>query len=261
LLLWIISDLHLEATRGWDLPPLGNRPNFDVLVVAGDLIPQADRGVRWLLARVPDRHVIYVCGNHEAYGQDLDRTVEKARLAAVGTKLHVLQNDTAQIGDTIFIGATFWTDFNLFGNPSRAMMAAAEGMNDYKKIRVGNYFYRLRPSHTLQRHQQSREFIANELKKPKTGHRVVVSHMAPHPSAILSAFKDEVISACYASDASDLLALGGIDAWIFGHTHDTRDSMVEGTRLITNAKGYGPWFPKERTWENRNFDPGFVVEI
>jgi hypothetical protein len=44
--LWILSDLHLELTRGWDLPSADARPRFDVFVVAGDLIPrmEASRG-------------------------------------------------------------------------------------------------------------------------------------------------------------------------------------------------------------------------
>jgi predicted phosphodiesterase len=260
LRLWIQADLHIELTRGWDLPAPGNRPDFDVMVVAGDLIPKAERGVKWLLERVPDRPVIYVMGNHEAYGTDIDRTLEKAREAAAGTNVHILQNDTVQIEDVIFIGATFWTDFNLFGDPGRAMVAAADYMNDYKKIRTGGYVYRLRPSHTLQRHQQSRQFIANELRKPKVGRRVVVTHMAPHPSAIRPAFDEEITSAAYASDASDLLAMG-VDAWIYGHTHDTRDEMIGNARLVTNAKGYGPWPPGEPTWDNKDFDPNFVIEI
>jgi predicted phosphodiesterase len=259
LRLWIMSDLHLESTRGWDLPAVGDRPNFDVLVIAGDLIPRAERGVAWILERV-DRPAVFVCGNHESYGCDIDRTVEKARALAAGTNVHILQNDTVQIGDVTFIGATFWTDFNLFGDPGRAMIAAAEFMNDYRKIRVGRYVYRLRPSHTLQRHKQSREFIAHELRKPKTGPRVVVTHMGPHPSAISPAFAEEITSAAYSSDASDLLAMG-VDAWIYGHTHDTRDEMIGNARLITNAKGYGPWPPKELTWDNPNFDPNFVIEI
>jgi 3',5'-cyclic AMP phosphodiesterase CpdA len=49
LRLWILSDLHLELTRGSDLPSAEARPDFDVMVVAGDLIPKMERGVAWLL--------------------------------------------------------------------------------------------------------------------------------------------------------------------------------------------------------------------
>ncbi|WP_426532963.1 metallophosphoesterase [Bradyrhizobium sp. McL0615] len=79
MLLWIMSDLHLELTRGWDLPSGDARPRFDVLIIAGDLIPRMERGVKWLLEHVPDRPVIYVGGNHEAYGTDIQRTLETKR--------------------------------------------------------------------------------------------------------------------------------------------------------------------------------------
>jgi hypothetical protein len=83
--LWIMSDLHIELTRGWDLPTRDARPTYDVLIVAGDLVPRAERGVHWLLDRVPDRPVVYIMGNHESYGTDIDRTLEKAKAAATGS--------------------------------------------------------------------------------------------------------------------------------------------------------------------------------
>ena len=120
VLLWILSDLHLELTRGWDLPSGDARPRFHILVVAGDLIPRMERGVAWLRERVPDRPVIYVPGNHEGYGCDVDRTVEKAKQAAKGSKVFVLQNEAIRLGNVTFAGATLWTDFNLFADqPAR----------------------------------------------------------------------------------------------------------------------------------------------
>lgn len=77
-------------------------------MLAGDLIPRAERGVRWLLERVPDRPVIYVMGNHEGYGCDLMRTLEKPQAAAAGTNVHVLENETVRIGEVTFAGATLW---------------------------------------------------------------------------------------------------------------------------------------------------------
>ena len=258
--LWILSDLHMELTRGWDLPAVADRPDYDVLVVAGDLIPRMERGVAWLLERVTDRPVIYVAGNHEFYGCDIDRTVEKARALAAGTNVRVLQNNSVLIDGVTFIGCTLWTDFNLFGDPEYAMMAAAETMNDYRKIRLRNYQYRLRPRHTLTRHQESRDFIARELRKPKTGPRIVVTHMGPHPTAVRSGLERDISSAAYTSDCSDLMAMG-VDAWIYGHTHEHEARKIGGTLFVTNAKGYGPCPPGEITWENPDFDPNFVIEI
>jgi Icc-related predicted phosphoesterase len=257
--LWILSDLHLELTRGWDLPGQAQRPAFDVLVVAGDLVPKMERGVKWLLERVPDRPVIYVAGNHEAYGQDIDRTVEKAQAAAAGTLIHVLQNQTVTIGGICFLGATLWTDFDLFGDAEYAMMAAGDTMNDYRKIRTGSYERRLRPKDTLKRHMESRDFIARELRKP--GRRVVVTHMGPHPDAARRGFERNISSAAYTSDLSALIAECGPELWIYGHSHEKKDFTVGGTtRIVSNAKGYGPWANGE-TWDNPDFDPHYVIEI
>jgi predicted phosphodiesterase len=260
LRLWILSDLHLELTRGWDLPSEHERPDFDVLVVAGDLTTRMERGVAWLQARIADRQqVVYVAGNHESYGTDIDRTVEKARAAAAGSNVHVLQNDSVILDGVTFLGCTLWTDFDLFGDAEYAMTAAAETMNDYKKIRTENYERRLRPMHTLQRHRQSRDFIARELRKPTTGPRVVVTHTGPHPDCARRGFERDISSAAYTSDCSDLISMG-VDLWIYGHTHESREFTAGATRIVTNAKGYGPWH-KGETWENAKFDPNFVVEI
>lgn len=254
--LWILSDLHMELTRGWDLPSAIDRPTFDVTIVAGDLTTRMERGVRWLLERIPDRPVIYVCGNHEAYGTDLDRTVEKARAAAAGSNIHVLENDSVIINGTLFLGATGWTDFNLFGDPYLAMRVAGETMNDYRKIRVRNYAYRLRPEDTLARHLETRAFLQRELSRPETVPRVVVTHMGFHGEAVPAGHEQDVISAAYTSRA----AIEGADLWIYGHTHESRDFFAGATRVVSNAKGYGPWRANEK-WENPKFNPTFIVEI
>ncbi|MFK4500247.1 putative phosphodiesterase [Bradyrhizobium japonicum] len=277
--LWILSDLHVELTRGWDLPADDARPQFDVLVVAGDLIPRAERGVKWLLERVPDKPVIYISGNHEAYGADIDRTVEKAKAAAAGTNIHVLQHDSLRIDNVTFAGATLWTDFNLFGDQHRAMVVASEQMNDFRKIRINRYLERFRPRHALARHLQARTFLEAEMRKPRGGPLVVVTHHAPIPNRArrLSSydpgarlFDEEVLTAAYRSALTSLMwpdrvandrpELRPAELWIYGHTHESEDTVIGATRVVSNAKGYGPWLPQQRTWDNPRFDPNFVIE-
>jgi predicted phosphodiesterase len=279
--LWLMNDIHLELTRGWDLPAVADRPDFDVLVVAGDLIPRMERGVRWLADRVPDKPSILVPGNHESYGTDVDRTVEKALEAAEGTKVHVLQNRAVKIFNVAFAGATLWTDFALYGDRRRAMTIAGERMNDFKKIRKKGYAERFLPRDALARHKDSRAFIEGELRRPRgDGKLVVVSHHAPVPEPGLPATPfeaggtvsdEKMLDAAYRSDLTALMspqpagdgrdALRPADLWHFGHTHQSFDAVVGGTRVVSNAKGYGPWPPKERTWENPAFDPHLVIEI
>jgi hypothetical protein len=33
------------------------------------------------------------------------------------------------------------------------------------------------------------------------------------------------------------------------------------TRVVSNAKGYGPWPPRERTWDNPHFNDKLIIEI
>lgn len=271
--LWILSDIHLELTRGWDLPAPPDRPAFDVLIVAGDLIPRAERGFAWLRERVPDRPVVYIMGNHEAYGTDIDRTLEKAKAEAAGTNVHMIENETVRIGGVTFAGCTLWTDFAIRGDAHRGMAVAAERMNDFKKIRTGRYVERFRPPHAFARHRRSRAFIETELRKDRPGPLVIVTHHAPLPEITDEpggSGNDPTLDPAYRSDLTALMrpapddgrgALRPADLWIYGHTHESFDAMIGETRVASNAKGYGPWLPEQRTWDNPNFNEKLIIEI
>jgi predicted phosphodiesterase len=274
--LWIMSDLHMESTRGWDLPSGRARPDFDVLVVAGDLTTRMERGAKWLLERVSDKPVVYVPGNHEAYGADIDRTVEKAMEAAAGTKLFVLQDRAISLGGATFAGCCLWTDFNLFGDRRLAMSIAGARMNDFRKIRTAKYRERFMPRHALARHRRSRAFLETELRKSRgAGKLVVVSHHAPDPGRFQGPVPDplaepDILTSAYRSDLTEMMwpapvadgknALRPADVWIHGHTHESFDGVIGSTRIVSNAKGYGPW-PGHPEWDNPNFDPNFVIDI
>ena len=108
----ILSDLHLEHGGA----VLEHHPEADVIVLAGDLAPCT----KGLVAKLSEfwasaPHIIYVLGNHEFYGGEIDDA--RARLAdecaAVG--IHLLDPGMVRIEGTRFIGATLWTDLELYG--------------------------------------------------------------------------------------------------------------------------------------------------
>lgn len=262
--IWVMSDIHTELTQGWDLPGPAGRPDFDVLVMAGDLVPGMERGVRWLRERISRRPVVYIPGNHEAYGADIDRTVEKAKAAAAGSNVHVLNDEAVVIGDLQFVCSTMFTDFALFGDRQAAMQVAGRTMNDFRRIRTDRYARRFTPADALRRHQNSRDFVARTLAEPALGvrARIVVSHHGPHKDARRPGQEHDLISAAYASDLKDLIVTGGADAWIYGHLHISDDRMIGRTRVVSNSKGYGPYPALGMwSWDNPMFDPRFVIEV
>ena len=85
----------------------------------------------------------------------------------------------------------------------------------------------------------------------------MVTHHAPSPRSIHPRFAGSVINACFISDAERLIDGARADLWIHGHTHDSFDYNVNGTRVLCNPRGYA----KDGVNENASFDADLVVEI
>jgi Calcineurin-like phosphoesterase len=138
--LHILSDLHLEFEPF--TPPA---VEADAVILAGD-VSTGRNGLKWALKTFPDRPVIYVLGNHEFYGQKLQKLSKELQELADRTNVHLLENGSYTIGDVVFLGATLWTDFALNGNPVVSEVVAQTSMNDYRRIRTLPRYSRLKPS-------------------------------------------------------------------------------------------------------------------
>ncbi|HDS1792741.1 metallophosphoesterase family protein [Pseudomonas putida] len=238
----IYSDLHLEFKEFQ--PP---QVDVDLVVLAGD-INLLSRGVTWANHVFPSP-VIYVCGNHEFYRGHIDRTLTKMREAAA-EHVHVLENQSLIIGDTRFLVGTAWTDFTSTGDYRVAMQLCGEWMNDFRSIRIGDEYRKLRPADLIARNIATREFLVTELAKGFAGKTVVVTHHCPIPE-VNGHNNEGHLGAAYFNEWHDLVAQA--DVWIFGHTHRRVDVVVSGCRIISNPRGY----PGEPT----GFVPDFVVDI
>lgn len=239
------SDLHLEFAS-FDPPP---SDGIDVVILAGD-IDVKGRGLKF--ASTFPCPVIYVPGNHEYYGGAIPRLTDKFKAAAQNTNVHVLDRDEVIIGNTRFLGATMWTDWAGDGSidPPVAMEHARNGMSDYRQIRVSPAFSRLRPSDTRKWHAAARAWLTEALAKPHHGPTVVITHHAPTLKG--TAERDAFLGA-YASDLESLMG-PAVDAWIFGHTHFAFDERINGTRVVSNPRGYpGEWVKK--------FAPGITIDV
>jgi hypothetical protein len=260
--LWILSDPHCELTSDWDLPDTQEQPDFDVLIVAGDLVPGMEKGVRWLAERVKDKPVVYIAGNHEAYGNDLEATWNKAKEAVRGTNILVMEDETIVVDGVRIVAGTLWTDFELFGDAVAAMHAARTRMNDYRRIVTDDHSRRLDPSDTLIRHRATVNYIGGELARAHDGPTVVVTHHAPYRGAVRPGREQDILSAAYVSDLGELICATSPICGCTATPTRSDDTRIGRTRIVSNAKGYGPHPALRRaTWENPSFDPNFTVDV
>lgn len=238
----MLSDLHNEFSP---YQPTFNA--FDLVILAGD-IDLKGRGVEWANETFACP-VIYVCGNHEFYKGHIDLTLRKMKEAAL-PHVHVLENETFIWNQTRFLCATGWTDFSSTGNVVAATQTAWEWMNDFRVIRTGDNFRRLRPTDVIGRNHATHDWLAEELDKHFDGKTVVVTHHSPVPE-VAGGKHDGHLSAAYTNRWHALVEK--TDLWIFGHTHRAVDTTLDGCRVVSNPRGY--------PGEQAGFDPGFVIDL
>lgn len=229
----VLSDLHNDC---YPSPRVLAPAPADVVILAGD-IDEKRRGVAWAAEHF-DCPVIYVAGNHEYYKGNLPLTLEKMREEAAETpNVHVLENDSRVIGGVRFLGATLWTDLCLTGDPASAGWRASEEMRDFRKIRVGTGYRRLRPADVQLKASITRNWLAAQLAIPFDGPTVVVTHFAPSARSLEGARSGTHLDAYYACDLEALMG-PAVALWVHGHVHEAVDYRVNGTRVMSNPIGY-----------------------
>jgi predicted phosphodiesterase len=251
----VMSDVHIEFG---DLSV--SEVEADVVVLAGD-IHVGLAAVTWAddLARRLGMSVVLIAGNHEHYStrkryRTLPQMVDSFRVAAAATSGRVafLEREAAVVAGIRFVGCTLWTDFELFGDPARAMAHAEAQMNDFRLIayRPG---IRFSANDARREFMLARRFLETELAKPFDGATVVVTHHLPSLRSVPQRFKADMLSAAYASHLDALVERCGAALWVHGHTHDSADYAIGGTRVLCNPRGYSGYEL------NVDFNPTLVV--
>lgn len=219
------SDIHLE------FGPAGlAATDADFVIAAGDIGVGAS-GVDWL--RASGRPTIYVAGNHEYYGGDIDAVQASIRHATRGTPVNFLECETVEFDGIRFVGATLWTDF--MGNDAELMTALEQEMNDYHQIRYRGRA--LAPEDLAGIHAASRTWLEGELARPYEGRTVVVTHHAPlYESWPLQ--PGSVYKAAYCNNLERLVRDHHVDLWVHGHVHARADYCASAVRVVCNPRGY-----------------------
>lgn len=249
----IISDLHLEFAK---YHPHLVSSEAEVIVLPGD-IGKGVQGVNWARDQWPDKEIIYVCGNHEFYGSEIHAMHTQIKQAGIDKKVHVLDNHEVIIDGVRFLGCPLWTDFKLFGEEQKkeCILQGEQSLNDFRLIALGERKFRVQDSIDL--HNESVKWLEMKLKSEVfDGATVVVTHHLPSESSVVARYKQDMLSACFASNLDHLL--GFSELWIHGHTHDSLDYIKSGTRVICNPRGYSRY---DKVCENSEFKPGLIIDV
>lgn len=236
--LQILSDLHLE-TEDFDPAPA---PGADLLVLAGDVDSRWAGLERFRGWPVP---VIYVAGNHEFEGRDVDATwiALRERAEALGFTMLERQSRLVQAPDgrrIRFLGTVRWCDFDLFGEAQRerAMRAGTYFMKVMHAKRGGGRFDA--PA-VREEALACRAWLAAALRQDEGADAtVVVTHFAPSLRSADPRYGSQASTASFCNADDDLLPFA--DLWIHGHLHCRHDYLVPhaggSTRVVANGRGH-----------------------
>jgi hypothetical protein len=288
----ICSDLHLE----FGPIEINNPGDVDVLVLSGDICTA--RHLDWAAAQMYGDtrlsemalryhnffqhvnsqfpHVIYVSGNHEHYNFDFKYTLNTIKTQLERYKnIHVLDNETVDIGDFTFLGATLWTDMNK--EDPVTIQSIGRMMNDFRCVENSNKMVTFKditwaknpngtgeflrdaegnmvqesvkfrerpatfsPTDAVEEHKKTIQFIKDTITSNSTGKYVFCGHHTPsHFSCHPRYAHDRHMNGGYHSDLSELmLDTPQIKLWTHGHTHEVFDYMIGETRVVCNPRGY-----------------------
>ena len=250
----IFSDLHLDV---FPIKPITIVPGVDLVIVAGDVCEGVLRAFEHLRRIVPmDIPIVMVPGNHEFYRGFIPDELALALAHAGAFNLHILNGTALELAGVRFVGATLWTDYQVFGeaNQARVMNACAKGMNDHRLIGWQKKpWLRFRPQEAALLHHRSKAAITETLAAKFAGPTVVVSHHAVHWDSIHPRFRSDPVTGAFVSDLSELIETYQPTLWVHGHVHNSSDYFVGKTRILCNPHGYGT--------ENPAFNGALVVEL
>lgn len=252
--IWPVSDLHVNHAP-WSPSYV---PNADVMVVAGDVSDNAGESLRQLyrFGRYIAAPIVFVPGNHDFFGGSLDQfELGRERLAADG--IHVLPSgQSVVLGGVRFVGATLWTDFEVFETEFASQMWAARHMPEYRHVWKPDGSDTIWPRDTAEAHERHRAAIyAHLTREHAAGPTVVVTHHAPSRRSLDRPIDES--AGAFASDLEIDIRTWQPELWIHGHIHEVKDYRIENTRVLANPRGYQGDYSSEKT----GFDDDLVVTV
>lgn len=228
----LLSDLHIEF---W--PNNHTLDSYltdaDVLVLAGDINVGRTNTLKTLnYFSKHYKHVVYVIGNHEEYGQEFKAFLDMYNFGMKLPKnVYFLDQDGFKLIDDIaFFGSCLYTNF---GNDPIAEHIAGYGITDFRRIKnLSTKQYSLEYDSTV-------NFIRKMYDTFPGNKKVIVTHFLPATECISPRFRGEnLLNKYFANNLGQYISTLENTTWMFGHTHDSVDFYIGDTRMLCNPYGY-----------------------
>ena len=235
----LLSDTHLETESFLPTPAA----RAELLVLAGDI------DSRWAgleFFRDWPVPVLFVAGNHEFDGRELDSAWGALRRRCDALGLRLLERESLVLTDAggkrvRFVATVRWCDFDLFGaaQRERTMRAAIYYM---KIMRATLHGAPLDPAAVRAEALACRDWLKRELERPRGDWdaTVAITHFGPSLRSADPRYGSQPGTASFCNADDELLAYA--DLWLHGHLHCRHDYLAShahgATRVVCNSRGH-----------------------
>ena len=269
----VISDIHTDINKDKNyIFDFGT----DYVINCGDTSGDCETTRAWIKSYMRDG--VVVAGNHMGYtmphpeangphnikgwASEIDpRNTKNGQVDYLcncfkGGGVRFLSNGIIEFQGMIIIGTTLYTDFKLFGEKNQAAcsMEAWRCMNDFRNTyylyikrdkhgKPDGFVKEYTPEYHIKQFNACLGYIRNRLRYLKDHKNnkpiIIVTHHIPVPYGVEDKYKNDPLSAAFASDLRWLIDdHPEIRLWCFGHTHHPCDFIYNRTRFVCEPWGY-----------------------
>ncbi len=234
--------------------PINRSTLGDVLIIAGDLGHYNQQSEEFLIQLTKIfKDIIVVNGNHDMYmvsdnvckhyeWESQQRVDELKRICKDIDGVHYLDGDVVEIDGVRFGGFGGWYDLSNSGD----IKLWKQALNDSNLIfdgypTFGAYSYGARGKPNWDTQQHYIDELQKLAKVAKEGCDVLVSHVSqilPPEQEMPVMYRGDTTNIFYWVDNYDLVKASGCNHYLFGHTHNNFQFMLDDFQCLCNPVGY-----------------------
>lgn len=239
----IIADIHADINE-----KKSYRFDFgdDFVVACGHISGDRVTTEAWIKANI--KNGVFVEGNHLGYSRitydeedTKQNSIKYLKSKFKNGNVRFLENNVHIVDDIVFAGCTLYSDFALYNDPVHSSRLALTSMNDFRyvKVKERDTVRILTPLDTVNWHKKSVNFINKTCKTYQDKKIVIVTHYAPSIDCISAEYKEDMLSAAFASNLEWIMKENdNLVLWCHGHVHTDVDFTKYGTRVVCCPWGY-----------------------